>query len=163
MIIAKGCSNSPFKTPPVNFIANNPYLKGLFCVQISLQKLLETYTLCMKKILSTFLTLFCFVFILILPVFLWLHSNMMHHHDMSAWDCIEHCLSWEILLHSSKITFVSNYVEVLVSKVLFTKVFELIIPLVWLYVLLTHAPPNLFFKIKNYNYSSLIGIIKLTT
>ena len=117
----------------------------------------------MKKLLSTFLTLSCFVFILILPVLLWLHSGMMTHHDMSAWDCIEHCMSWETQAYSSKIISLSSYLEVVISKIIFAKVFEFIIPLVLLYLALIYAPPNLYRNIKNYNYCSLIGVIKLST
>lgn len=117
----------------------------------------------MKKILSTFLILSCFVFILVLPVFLWLHASMMSHHGMSAWDCIEHCISSETHLHSPKIISIWNYIEIFVAKVFFTKIFEFIIPLALLYVILIHAPPNLLKNIKNYNYWSLIGIVKLTT
>jgi len=38
-IFRKKCSNSLLKTPPINFIANNSYLKGLFCVYIISQNL----------------------------------------------------------------------------------------------------------------------------
>jgi len=106
----------------------------------------------MKKLLSTFLTLFCFVFILVLPVFLWLHASMMSHHGMSAWDCIEHCISSEAQIHSSKLVSLSNYIEVLVVKVFFTKVFEFVIPLALLYIILIYPPPNLRKNIKNYSY-----------
>jgi len=121
------------------------------------------YTKHMKKLLSTFLTLFCFVFILVLPVFLWLHASMMSHHGMSAWDCIEHCMSSETHIHSFKMISLSNYIEVLVVKVFFTRIFDFILPLTLLYIVLIHAPPNLLKNIKNYNYWSLIGIVKLTT
>ncbi len=87
----------------------------------------------------------------------------MSHHGMSVGDCIEHCISSETQLHSPKIISLWSYIEVLVAKVLFTKIFEFTIPLALLCVILIYAPPNLHKKIKNYNYSYLIGIIKLTT
>jgi len=102
----------------------------------------------MKKLLSTFLTLSCFVFILILPVFLWLHTSTMSHHDMSAGDCIEHCMSSEAQLHSPKIISLWNFAQVLGLKIFFSKIFELAIPLVLLYIALIYAPPNLRKSIK---------------
>jgi len=121
------------------------------------------YNTFMNKILSTFLTLSCFVFVLILPVFLWLHASMMPDHDMSAWGCIEHCMSSETHIYSAKIVSFSGYIEVLVTKVFFTNIFEFVIPLPLLYLALIHAHPSLYKNVKNYNYSSLIGIVKLTT
>jgi len=82
---------------------------------------------------------------------------------MNAGDCIEHCMSSETQLYSPKIILLWSHIEVLVAKLLFTKIFEFTIPLALLYVILIHAPPNLYKNIKNYNFSSLIGIIKLTT
>jgi len=133
-------------------IINNPF-----------QIIKKRYTHCMNKLFSTFLTLSCFVFILILPALLWLHSSMMHDHDMSAWDCIEHCMSWETQAYSSKLTSLSSYFEVLISKTIFAKIFEFTIPLALLYLVLIYAPPNLYKNIKNYSYCSLIGVIKLST
>lgn len=87
----------------------------------------------------------------------------MTHHGMSVWDCVEYCISSETHIDSPKIISFWNYIEVLVVKVFFTKIFEFILPLAFLYVLLTHAPPNLYKNIKNYDFSSLVGIVKLTT
>ena len=130
---------------------------------ISFYVIKNRYNRSMKKIFSTFLTLSCFVFILILPVFLWLHASMMPHHGMSAWDCIEHCISTETQIYSPKIISFSHNIEVFVWKIIFSKIFEYTVPLVLLYVILIHAPPNLFQRIQNYNYSSLIWVVKLTT
>ena len=131
---------------------------------ITLFKLIKIHIIFgMKKIFFTFLTLLSFVFILILPVFLWLHANMMPHHDMDAGDCVEHCISSEDAFHSPRIISLWAYIEVFIAKILFTKIFEFVIPLSLLYVLLIHAPPNLHLNIKNYNYSSLVWIVKLTT
>lgn len=117
----------------------------------------------MKKILSTFFTLFCFLFILVLPVLLWIHASAMSHHWMSTWDCIEHCMSTETQIYSSKIVSLSSYIEVLVAKLIFSKIYVFTIPLALLYVILILAPPNIYHRIKNYNYSLLVGIVKLTT
>lgn len=117
----------------------------------------------MKNILTGCLTLCCFVFMWILPVFLWLHAGMMSHHGMSVEECIEHCMGAEAQIDTPKIFFLSSSVELVVLKIIFTRVFEYALPLVLLYLVLIHAPPNLAHKIKNYNYSSLVGIVKLTT
>lgn len=128
-----------------------------------LQSVTKIYNKAMKKSLSIFLILLSFVFVLILPVFLWLHASMMSHHGMSAGDCIEHCISSETQIYAPKIISLSSYTEIFPLKVVFTSIFEYIVPLALLYIILIHAPPNLYSKIKNYDYSSLIGIIKLTT
>jgi len=86
----------------------------------------------------------------------------MSHHGMSAEDCIEHCMISETQIYSPKMISFFPHIEILVLKVIFTNVIEYTVPLTFLYVILIHAPPNLYNKIKNYNYSSLIGIVKLT-
>lgn len=87
----------------------------------------------------------------------------MSHHGMSTGDCIEHCISSETQLYNSKIVGTTHYIEILVAKIIFSRIFEFVIPLALLYVILIHEPPNLYYRIKNYNYSSLIGIVKLST
>ena len=82
---------------------------------------------------------------------------------MSASDCIEHCISSETYLHTPKILSLSHSVEVFLVKILFSHIFEVVVPLVLLYVVCKKAPPNVYHKIKNYNYSCLTGIVKLTT
>jgi len=80
---------------------------------------------------------------------------MMSHHGMSAPDCIEHCISSETQIYSSKIVSLSNYIEVLIIQVFSANIFIFTIPLALLYLALIHAPPNLYKNIKNYNYCSL--------
>ena len=139
------------------------YNKMLFFSPQLLHIIKSSYNTSMNKILSTFLTLFCFVFVLILPILLWCHASMMHHHGMSPWDCIEHCMSWETQVYTSAIISSASYLEIWVSKVIFSQIFGYTISLVLLYLVLIYAPPNLSKNIKNYNYSDLIGVIKLLT
>jgi len=117
----------------------------------------------MKKILSTSLVLFSFIFIIILPVILWLYASLMSHHEMSSENCIEHCISSENQIYSKEIIHKYINIKFLLIKIVFSKIFVYSISLILLYVILNHAPPNLHNKIKNYNYSSLIGIVKLST
>lgn len=117
----------------------------------------------MKKNLITFLTLSFLVVILLLPAILWLHANMMAHHDMSASDCIEHCMDLKTYTDTPKVISTSLSLEVIIIKIIFSQVFEYVVPLFLLYILLSHAPPNLYRGIKNYDFSSLLGIVKLTT
>ena len=117
----------------------------------------------MKKIFITFFTLPFFVLILLLPAILWLHASMMPEHTMNAGDCIEHCMGDKAYTNIPKVVSPLLWLDLILIKVVFVKVFIFLVPLFLIYILLSSAPPNLYKKIKNYNYSSLIGIIKLTT
>jgi len=84
-------------------------------------------------------------------------------HEMSASDCIEHCMDLKTYTHTPKMISTSLSLEIIITKIIFSHVFEYIVPLFLLYILLFHAPTNLYNNIKNYDYSSLLGIVKLTT
>ena len=117
----------------------------------------------MKKIILSFLLLLSVLGILLIPAFMMLHAHSMDNHHWSMESCIEHCLqSIDWFAQEFNIARVSQEI-ILIFQIFFVKIYTFALPLSLLYVYLFIPPPNNLRSIKNYNYSMLTGIVKLTT
>ncbi|NDK10208.1 hypothetical protein GW846_05540 [Candidatus Gracilibacteria bacterium] len=116
----------------------------------------------MKKIITSLFTLGLFMAFLLVPIFLMLQSAHMNHGDVNNNNCISHCLVSTDSIQESTVNSLFVYQEFIISVTVFHSLLKQDIFIsAFLIFFLIFAPPNVWRVIKNYQYHSLVGVVKL--